>query len=92
MELLKKVNKSYVKGLQYKQRLKLLAAFLDDAQKVVPEPGSLSIPPSIRESVQNVAASEIANILDMPRADPNYDWTAKQWEEFRHQVRERLKK
>jgi hypothetical protein len=90
-------NYIYIGNRQRQQRLKFLAAFLDDAE--APDVNSnpkMFIGPHAgftfrRLAVRDLAAMEIASILKMPD-HPDRDWTPQQWESLRNKVKDALKK
>jgi hypothetical protein len=83
--------------LRRKQRLALLAAFLDDStlRDMKTEPGRYDGFPAgydfPRLEVRNYAALEIARLLKLDRK-PQPTWDAEQWARFRDEVREALKR
>ena len=80
MEFMNPMNYSYVGDRQRKQRLKFLAAFLDDAEAPDCEanPKMFSGPHAgftfTRLAVRDLAAMKIASILEMPD-QPDRNWT-----------------
>jgi hypothetical protein len=96
MEFMNPMNYSYVGERQRQQRLKFLAAFLDDAESpdVKAKPEMFSGPHAgftfARLSVQDLAAMKIASILEMPD-QPDRNWTPEQWEKLREKVKQALK-
>jgi hypothetical protein len=96
MQFMNPMNYSYVGDRQRQQRLKFLAAFLDDAEApdVKAKPEMFSGPHAgftfRRLSVQDLAAMQIASILEMPD-HPDRDWTPEQWEALRKKVKEAIK-
>ena len=96
MEILNKMDYSYLGDRQRQQRLEFLASFLEDAETpdVKANPEMFSGPHAgftfARLSVQDLAARTIASILGMPD-QPDRDWTQGQWEKLRTKVKQALK-
>ncbi len=97
MEFLKPMNYGDVGGRLRQQRLDFLAAFLDDAEApdVKANPEMFSGPHAgfafARLTVQDLAAMEIAAILEMPDK-PDQNWIPEQWQKLRTQVKQALKR
>jgi hypothetical protein len=97
MQFMDPMDYTYVGDRQRAQRLAFLAAFLDDveAPDIAADPKRFDGPHArfVFEhlEVRNLAAMKIASILDLSDK-PNRDWTAKQWDDLRQRVKERLKR
>jgi hypothetical protein len=97
MEFMNPMNYSHLGNRHRKQRLAFLAAFLDDAEApdVKANPRMFAGPHAgftfHRLAVRDLAAMEIASILEMPD-QPDRTWTPKQWKKLRSQVKKCLKK
>jgi hypothetical protein len=97
MEFMNPMDYSNVREQQRQQRLKFLAAFLDDveAPDVSKIPEMYSGPHAgftfRRLAVRDLAAMKIASILEMSD-EPDRDWTPQQWEALRKKLKQALKK
>ena len=97
MEFINIMDYSTLGSRQRRQRLKFLAAFLDDAEApdVKANLRMFNGPDARfafrRPAVRDLAAMEIVSILAMPD-QPDRDWTPQQWEKLRNNVKEALKK
>jgi hypothetical protein len=97
MEFISSINSGDMGSRHRQKRLAFLAAFLDD-----PEAPDVKANPKLFEgphagftfrrlAVRDLAAMEIAFILEMPD-HPDRNWTPQQWEKLRRKVRDALKK
>jgi hypothetical protein len=97
MELLNRMAYAHFGDRQLQQRLRLLAAFLDDADApdVSANPAMFSGPHAgftfRRLSVRDLAAMELAVLLEIQER-PDRDWTPEQWEKLRNKVKATLKR
>jgi hypothetical protein len=95
IQFMNPMNYNYVGARQRQQRLKFLAAFLDDAEaldvRAFEHLGVCAGLKFTRLEVRDLAAMQIASILEMPDR-PARDWTAEQWEKLRKKVKEALKR
>jgi hypothetical protein len=95
LEILNGVGGSPGDNKQHGERLHFLAAFLDDTavRERAFNPNSLDGPRAAPEfermAVRDLAAIEIAYILELP-AEPTPEWSAEQWTKLRAEVRQAL--
>jgi len=89
------MNYSDIGDRHRQQRLKFLAAFLDDAEaldvRAFEHLGVCAGLKFTRLEVRDLAAMQIASILEMPD-QPDKNWTPEHWKELRKKVKEALKR
>jgi hypothetical protein len=97
MQFLSSMRQTKSAGRQRELRLNFLASFLEDAEArdVKSNPTMFEGPHAgflfDRLAVRDLAAMEIAFILEMPDS-PDKTWTPEQWKKLRDQAKARLKK
>jgi hypothetical protein len=97
MELMHHMSYILLGDRHRKQRLEFLAAFLDDREvrdKATDRKmfdGPFAAFGFSRLAVQNLAAMELAGMLDVLDQSES-DWTARQWQELREQVKQELRR
>jgi hypothetical protein len=97
MEFMNCMTRDHITGSRREQRLRFLAGFLDDkdAPDLKAKPEMFEGPHAgftfARLAVRDLAAMQIASILEMPDR-PDRDWTPEQWEKLRTQVKRALRR